>query len=128
MTPLLTKLTEIEQRAEKATPGPWEADGAFCSETKTTTRAIYHRPKPYHIVEVVESADNFGGECIHRKEDQEFIAASRTDIPTLTKALRRAIEQLEVDANSDPAQSVFPELAQAALADIQKIIIGGDGG
>lgn len=70
-------LSEIEQRANAATPGPWRIG---------------------RVSETWDSADidnNWGqtiAEVTHRC-DQPFIAAARTDVPRLVKALREALNE-----------------------------------
>jgi hypothetical protein len=63
------QLEAIRQRAEKATPGPWEFDGVFyCGEF------------PYYI-DLITGAGDIG--VRHNKDDATFIAHARTDIPAL---------------------------------------------
>lgn len=81
-------IAELEALESRATPAPWEADGAVDTDGKVT-RAIYHRPKPHHIVEVVESPDAGGDdECIHSDGDHLFIVALRNAWPQIKEALR----------------------------------------
>lgn len=112
MTALAAWLREIEQRAEKATPGPWcwEAHGeksndwtvgyALDENDKPLTGEI--RPPDF----IVETA-GYSEPAILRKlvviehenapgyADAAFIAAARADVPRLVAALRIAVEALE---------------------------------
>jgi hypothetical protein len=91
---------ELEALEAKATPGPWEADGAVDVDGRTT-RAIYHRPKWNHIVEVIESPDaDSDQECIHNAADQPFIVALRNAWPQIKAALsaQSAITPADRDA------------------------------
>lgn len=80
------ELAAIEERASKATPGPWDYYAAQCcpdmggvmnsSNTKCLKAVVGQRyDHPASI------------------EDAEFIASTRTDVPRLVAALRLAIEQ-----------------------------------
>ena len=75
-------MTPAEFRAllEKATARPWESDQAVYpyegEHQGKESRAIYHQPKPNHIVEVIESPDTLHGECIHNPADQAAIVAT----------------------------------------------------
>lgn len=79
---LQDRLSEIEERAEKATPGPWKlADIEQESRSRLKDKAIYRRLGEYALatVHVDKKSELFNA---------DFIAASRTDIPKLVKALR----------------------------------------
>jgi len=82
------KLREIEARAEAATPGPWEIGVAV------------------HAGVVAFNGDDISYVCATSDRNKPFIAASRTDIPALSKALREAAEIIaflsERDAERDP--------------------------
>lgn len=75
------RLKIIEQRCEKATPGPW-------TNGSTKGACVYVQNGKRIVFGVNESVPGF---C--RDEDGVFIAASRTDVPALCRALRKAIEQ-----------------------------------
>jgi hypothetical protein len=90
MTPLLTELKKITERAEKATPGPWNIghranrvvagprDNTAVANCVFTTSAAPYKNNP--------SAEE---SCLNA----DFIAASRTDVPRLVAAIHRLIEQ-----------------------------------
>jgi hypothetical protein len=74
-----TKLaTEALERAEKATPGPWDTElGSF-----------------HYVIaggEIVATTDE-------ATSDAAFIAAARTDVPTLAHAVLELVEALEPEA------------------------------
>lgn len=82
------ELAAIEERASKATPGPWDYYAAQCcpdmggvmnsSNTKCLKAVVGQRyDHPASI------------------EDAAFIAASRTDVPRLVAALRLAMAEHE---------------------------------
>lgn len=69
----LPRLTDIEQRAQKATEGPWEQD-------------------PFTNALVTIGGDLAVAEDVYTQEDREFISASRQDVPALTAAIRAVLE------------------------------------
>lgn len=70
---ILKHLAEILERAEKATPGEWD----FLSHGEVVS---------------VETGDSVCMVCLrHGVEDTKFIAAAKTDVPALARALRRAV-------------------------------------
>lgn len=106
MTDLTDRLDQIEARAEAATPGPWEADVTEVSQH-------WSRPKPWVTVvssEVACMAYCYGGSGrgIERETDAEFIAAARTDVPTLVAALR-AVLDLHCDAGPSQGYDFGPD-------------------
>ncbi len=74
---LETLLASIEERAKKATPGPWNnsVDWEYVSPPESAG----------------EDAPPICGDCT--KRDSEFIAHARQDIPALLACLRKAVEQ-----------------------------------
>jgi len=68
------QLEQIEARAEKTTPGPWERH--------ITDNGIWSKDAYGEVARV--------GNSFNRLANSDFIAASRTDIPTLCAALREA--------------------------------------
>lgn len=89
----MTFLDEIEARANKATPGPWKYDKNFGVKCDYPSRRdpewtdyiakIKHNwiAQPMDFPFVGKELDN-----------GDFIANSRTDIPKLCEALRKAVE------------------------------------
>lgn len=92
MTPPLERwLAEVEKRSEAATKGPWSVeydaetwDGDFYAQSWVETKVDTWCP-----VQSNSTAD----QMLDQRETAEFIAHSRTDLPTLVKLLRKAIEQ-----------------------------------
>jgi len=80
--PISTILSEIEARADAATKGPWskgrDARGS------------------YNLYEMNFNSDVTSPAAQMASEDADFCAASRTDVPRLTAALRKAVNTLEV--------------------------------
>ena len=89
----MNRLNEIEARANAATEGPWE------------TEHHYNRLTGEHVVSeiprVAECMGNGDG-GLDYKEDAEFIAHARTDVPALVAALR-AVLNLHFKAQPIPA-------------------------
>lgn len=73
-------LDTIEARARAATPGPWTTDD--------DTPSIYAFGHDVEIAVLGEEAGNYDG-------DAAFIAAARTDLPTLLTAHRAALAEIE---------------------------------
>ena len=87
-----SRLKGIEDRASKATPGPWFHD----SSNSWSNGGIYTEIDPDGIGvegrEVLAVHDDWmRGEAA----DGEFLAASRTDIPDLCRALREAWAEID---------------------------------
>ena len=82
--PLTEKeLAEIEQRTEKATPGPWSA---VEHGNTIKSHAIVAVNKDISIVPIAAGISP-------KTENATFIAHSRTDIPTLLAEIRRLQEE-----------------------------------
>lgn len=90
MDALSKRLSEIRERAEAATEGPWIRTG--------------HKNNPFHPdVEWTQVVERWPRETGHiafadsisdrDKENTEFVAHARTDVPALLRALELAIEQ-----------------------------------
>ena len=110
-------LAAVQQRADSATDGPWEADGTEVSQH-------WSRPQPWETVassEVACMAYCYGGSArgIERKADAEFIAASRTDVPRLVAALTAALDLADradhFDGYADPEGIVTTDAIRAAI-------------
>lgn len=106
MTPLDTKLKEIRERAEKATKPSWI--GMF--EMDEHSYGIIRN------LNVLSEEDS--------QNDLEFIQHSRTDIPRLEAALRRAIEQRDVAALDDHSHESWDRCKIKYNADLLKILEG----
>lgn len=78
---ILKRLKEIEERAVKATPGPWKAYTEVASH-------MLKGPPP------VDPTDGCG--LFARREDAEFIAHARADIPWLCDLVRKLLTVAEV--------------------------------
>lgn len=101
-------LDEISERAEKATPGPWngydwpgfpradEAGGCVRIESKTTITAFCFSGEPNH--------------------DALFIAHARQDIPALVAFARDAKQALRLVAIDDSINKTMREIAQDCLS------------
>ena len=84
-------LDEVQARADKATPGPWEVKG--------------NGAQPYASDGIVANCetqihnddDEAGLESDERRgfDNADFIAAARTDVPKLAAMLRIALDALE---------------------------------
>lgn len=76
MTLSNAELEAIEARAQKATPGPW----------RLCTRAIISDDT---VMTTIASCEQSARSTVEQQEyDADFIAAARSDIPTLLTALR----------------------------------------
>jgi hypothetical protein len=96
------KLREIEERAEKATSGPWMY-GCGTSTVLCETGIVRTEDREAILV-------NCGrGSGSESQEDGEFIAASRTDVPALTKALR---ELAEIIVTAEPYLGAAPQVRE----------------
>lgn len=106
---LLTKLAEIEARAEKANHAGWSA-----KEAAPGYWDVFNSKGYYVAKGMVEP-------------EARFIVAANTDIPALTKALRIAIEGLIEcrDRVIDATDGSYR--AKCTLREIGEIM-GGDGG
>lgn len=80
------QLAEIEARANRATPGPWQRDGCnggefYCVLAKN----------PGHLSDLLCTMRGRSSEVA----DSDFIAHARTDIPLLIAALRERESEIE---------------------------------
>ena len=83
MKSLTDKLKEIRDRADKATPGIWEAR---CNEFSNTARPRF----------IWDSTWGFIAECSSGSQDivnADFIANAKQDIPKLLAVIEKLIEQ-----------------------------------
>jgi hypothetical protein len=97
-----TRLAEIEERAAKATPGPWyTVDGIWRAATAPTWVIAGHNDPHLGkgVCDALEIMEWEEGEepCYTQSDsDMEFIAASRTDVPDLCAEVRRLQDKLEL--------------------------------
>ena len=88
-------LTEIEERAAKATPGPWKVYGG----------KIWKCSYPCKIVLKGDQIDNLIG----NQSDIEFVVNAREDIPALiarVKELEEIVVKYETKENNQKADEV----------------------
>lgn len=71
------RLDQMQARADAATQGPWFTDAG--GDT-----GVYTAPRP--------TADSADVASAHWREDEVFIAASRSDVPALVSALRAVLD------------------------------------
>lgn len=104
-------LQEIEERASKATPGPWhyEQGGGHAYNRIMGAESVQTNGWPERINGVGNASytdricENLGDTDLpYPAANVAFIAASRTDVPRLVKALRRAVEHLNWELANDP--------------------------
>ena len=101
----MTRLDEIEARANAATEGPWEWEGEAKAEWEIGANSLVPSRRPDDPVLYGYGYDASGIE-VKTPADAEFIAHARTDVPALVAALRAV---LELHARSDHTRSIgFP--------------------
>ena len=93
------RLQEIRERAEKATPGPWACwdgwgpiSGGYLEGLMAMARI---GPSGGRSQEVLSASDETQRDIYAKREDAEFIAASREDIPYLLQLVTE--QQREID-------------------------------
>jgi len=105
---LTERLEEIEKRANAATKGPWGTGGIFSPGTKAEWQQIWSTtPKG------LQSGDILATRIA--PVNAAFIAASRTDIPALVKAVRYGRECFVNQVGADSPILVFYDRKVAAL-------------
>ena len=116
--PVTTGGEEI-MNEHKFTKGPWEFDMAFDSDNGRETFAIYHLPEKNHIIEIVETPDCLGDDCIHgkNKEEQEANAKLIAAAPMLIEALEHITETQEFN-------QLYSGTRQLVLQSIRKALEG----
>ena len=105
----MTHLTEIEERAKKATEGPWE-----WSDREVESNGYVYIPQGSTLGDtLIQLGDNYEG----YQSDCDFIAHSREDIPYLLSLLRSAEEALQDIGNSigGPTMDYAPEVKMREL-------------
>lgn len=80
------RLAEIEEREKKVRPGPWEVLFSKVLDTVVIAAAKSGFTVPFARID----RDQVFKDTRH--DNAEFIAASRTDIPALRKALEKFLE------------------------------------
>lgn len=82
-------LRDIEKRANAATPGLWEVEGY--EGEYGMVYGVLHRPPdakwPVDVVPCGEGPGTYGAE----RDDAEFIAHAREDVPALIAEVRRLL-------------------------------------
>jgi len=87
MTP--EELKAIRERAEKATPGPWEAD-------KDLPAVLAHSRRWDERLSMLTVNPIFGDDGKQWRHDQQFIAHAREDIPRLLDEIDRLLKEMMV--------------------------------
>jgi len=85
----MTILDEIEARTQAATPGPWDVE-------KSLPWVGYHIDRANYKIQCWRPFDEYYDPGA--RTDAEFIAAARSDVPLLCRALRRLAEKYAQDA------------------------------
>jgi len=82
---ILCRIEEIEARATRATPGPWESDGV----------RVYsdHSNRKYNLVADCDLEPAVRGADPQIPQDPSFIANAREDIPWLCQTMRELTAQ-----------------------------------
>ena len=81
----MTILDEIEARTQAATPGPWDVE-------KSLPWVGYHIDRANYKIQCWRPFDEYYDPGA--RTDAEFIAAARTDVPLLCRALRLAAQEV----------------------------------
>jgi hypothetical protein len=122
MTNIKTHLEELLKLSDAATPGPWKLDeGNWNVESRhdSVFRAEICGIGWNNRKLVNEEKAN----PVHPYSDGEFIAASRSAVPALVKALQIALEALDACGfDGDPDKRL--ELVNATLKQIEAIMAG----
>lgn len=100
------QLEAIRKRAEKAFNGPWHLEDRWSGLTSVVGRYPFGDNDAFSV-----------GDCL-RKQDAEFIAHSREDIPALLAEVERLREEVETQA----FRAIDAENKLAQVVDL----IGGD--
>ena len=83
----MSTLDEIEARAREATPGPWDVE-------KSEPFICYHIDRANYKFQCWKPSDEYYNHGA--RTDAEFIAAARSDVPLLCRALRIAAEEYDM--------------------------------
>ncbi len=114
----MSRLDEIEARANAATAGPWENANGQVLDVPTMT----NDPDSDCWVADAGSAS--------RGENAEFIAHARTDVPALVAALRAvlALSTRDLAESPDYEERIWDSGFNAALGDVRAAITSALGG
>lgn len=108
-------LKEIEERVERATPGPWAVDeNTNCIQEGGDPKVKYQRM--IHLQHWA-SENNPNAIIKDQRANLQFIAAARTDVPRLVKALRIAMKYVS-------AMDYGEGLGHAYVMEIEKALRG----
>jgi len=136
---MMTTLDEIEKRAQAATPGPWDVGikdpeidpiewyqgrNAFDVEMDTwivwcpehpKTRGTHPRPEHSVLTAITGNGED-------SQINAEFIAAARSDVPLLCRALRRAAHAHVVMfiGSAEPDTEIVRKVAERWLQEAQE--------
>ena len=88
----MSRLNEIEARANAATEGPWEWEGEAKAEWEIGANSLVPSRRPDDPVLYGYGYDASGIE-VKTPADAEFIAHARTDVPALVAALYEVLDQ-----------------------------------
>jgi hypothetical protein len=87
-------LRDVEARAAAATPGPWTVVAEQGNPGYTPHYGVSSRGFTFpDVVYAKSDLEGFGNGS--RERDANFIAASRTDVPALTAAIRAVLAEME---------------------------------
>jgi len=127
MSSLNERLKEIGERAEKAAPAPWNAHdpGMYCGHPCTPDGCYENHPSHVRQLEgpYVDWPEPNGGpvddgtlQCF-TADDASFIAAARTDVPALLRAIRVLVEQRDrLIENSLRERVILPDTFDAMFS------------
>lgn len=109
------ELNAIEKRANAATPGPWEWDGAQADDESVADFGAPWIPQGSTLGNtLIQLADTYEGS----PADCAFVAAARDDVPCLVTEVRRLRDALEIIARGTPHDGwieVAPQFVYEAL-------------
>lgn len=115
-----SKLKAIEERAEKATPAPWQ-HGFDDGSGRVTKDADW--PQGAYIVrgdDTIVTGGNFEGIACGVEElaDADFIAHARQDVPALIAEVRRLREVLHSIATECPHHDTCSAMASTTASKV----------
>lgn len=131
LTSIRAELDKLKALDEKAPKGPWSVDPRFVDSTTVMVMSEGVRWPTWdeHGKETPETAPSFIANCGDDANRAFFIAAARTSLPRLAKALERAIKTLDVTTcaskqhiAAEDAANAAMDNARQALADIAKLL------